>query len=145
MAEVVAIIDLMDNENTFNTILNVFGLSARARAKLQKDYPSARNLMNSPEETISRVISTQNKEYRQVSAAQRFYINATQIQRILTFRKWTIVVVKEGGLNYIIDQVATFNLEWIEGIQDMFPGKEPEPSLAKTAMSINVPNFIGTS
>ena len=64
MTEAAVFVDLLDaDQNAFDTILNAFGLSVRARSKLQEDYQSARNLMNSSEKAVSRVISLQNKEY----------------------------------------------------------------------------------
>ncbi len=54
MAEAAVFVDLLDDQNTFDTILNAFGLSVRARSKLQEDYQSAgRNLTNSSEKAVS--------------------------------------------------------------------------------------------
>lgn len=145
MAEAAVFVDLLDDQNAFDTILNAFGLSVRARSKLQEDYQSARNLMNSSEKAVSRVISSQNKEYRQAPPAQRCYINATQTQSILTFRRWAIIAIKEGGSTFHANEAATFNQAWIEGNEDMFSGEGTEPSPAGTTLPVKVPSFTGTN
>ncbi len=149
MTEAAVFVDLLDaDQNAFDTILNAFELSVRARSKLQEDYQFARNLMNSSEKAVSRVISSQNKEYRQASLAQRCYINATQSQSILTFRRWAIIAaIKEGGSIFHANEAATFNQAWIEqGNGDMFSGGGTEPSPAGTTLPVlKVLSFTGTN
>ena len=133
----------MDDNASFRTILESFGLSVRAIDRFTEDYPTARDLMNSTEAQVKEVISSQNKTFRHhATAAQRCYVNATQTTRIYTLRTWSTYAVKEGGAVYDVADVATFNLAWINGLQDDF-NQATTDATTPGATNVKVPKFDG--
>ena len=109
----------MEDDESFEIILNGFGLSDRARNRFIEDFRNATDLMNSAESQLKEVISNQNKVYRHHGvAAQRCYLNAMQAIWILTFRKWAIYAVKEGNTSYDAAEVDSFDLDWINCVMD---------------------------
>ena len=139
----IKMVDVMDDNASFRTILENFGLSVRAINRFTEDYPTARDLMNSTEAKVKDVISNQNKTFRyHAVAAQQCYVNATQTTRIYTFRTWSIYAVKEGGAVYDMADVAIFDLAWIDGIQDDF-NQATNEATTPGAIDVKVPKFDG--
>ena len=137
--------DIMDHDPSFDTILNSFGLTVRARNRFTEDFETARQLMLATEDQITQVISNQNKLYRNHSQANhRCYINATQTTRIQTFRKWSIIAVKEGGAMYDVGDVGEFTSDWVDEILDEF-NQTKTNATTPGALSVKVPKFNGNN
>ena len=137
--------DIMDNEPSFGTILNSFGLTGRASNRFTEDFETARQLMLATEDQVTQVISNQNKLYRNhTQANQRCYINATQTTRIQTFRKWSIIAVKEGGAMYDVGDVGKFTADWVDEILDEF-NQTKTTATTPGALSVKVPKFNGNN
>ena len=135
--------DIMDDNNAWDTILTEFGLSERARQRFTEDFPTARELMLSTQTQTRDVINNQNKQYRNHSTQnQRCYISAMQMTRILAFRKWSIIAVKEGDAMYDVADVAIFNYTWITSIQEEFSHANPDPT-SPGPLPVKVPKFNG--
>ena len=76
--------DMMDSDQSFETILTSFGITQRATNRLTEDYVTANDLMSSNIEQIKSVVNLQNKMYRShATALHRCYINTAQLNRIL--------------------------------------------------------------
>ena len=61
--------NMMDSDQSFETILTSFGITQRAMNRLTKDYVTANDLMASNVEHIKSVVLLQNKMYRSHSTA----------------------------------------------------------------------------
>lgn len=138
-------VDIIDDDASFITILQAFGLTGRARQRFTEDFPNIRELMSVDEEQIKSVITTQNKIYRyHATPGQRAYISQPHTTRILTLRRFAIIAIKEGGAQYTPNDANSFDQAWITSIQDEFNQKDPEPT-TPGALSVAVPKFIGTN
>ena len=68
--------DMMDSDQSFETILTSFGITKRSTNRLTEDYVTANNLMKSNVEQIKSGVNLQNKTYRShATALHRCYIN----------------------------------------------------------------------
>ena len=138
-------INIVDNDASFLTILQSFGLSQRSRQRFSEDYPTITDLMGSTKKQVEHVIANQNKIYRNHSTAgQRCYINQSQSSRILALRRFTIIAIKEGGAVYTANDVADFSLDWINGILEEYNQDDPAPT-TPGPLVVNVPKFKGRS
>ncbi len=139
-------VNLMDNIQSFGTILLNFSLSARAKDRLTEDYPTANDLMASNVAQIKSVVTNQNKMYRShATANQRCYINTSQLNRILAFYRWTTFAIKDAHAEYDVASVAAFDLNWINSIVDKYNIKDPEVTPQSTTFSVTIPVFNGTN
>ena len=139
-------IDIMDHEESFQTILAAFNLSIRSRTRFCEDFPTARALMASNLSEIKAVILNQNKIFRHHTVQnQRCYITATQQNRILAFYRWTVFAIKEAGAKYNVTTVAEFNLDWISSICESYLMEDPTETPQSTAFTVEVPKFDGTN
>ena len=111
--------DMMDSEQSFETILTSFGITQRAMNRLTEDYVTANDLMESNVEQIKSVVNIQNKMYRShATALHRCYINTEQLNRILAFYNWTVYAIKDAHANYNENNHASFDFTWINSIID---------------------------
>lgn len=143
MAANVAGVNLMTDQASFITILTAFGLNGRTRTRFTEDFPTAGELMLSTKSQVKDVILNQNKLYRNHEQQnQRCYITAMHMSRILAFRKWAVIAVKEGGANYVVGDVGLFDLAWITGIQEHYLQDDPAAT-APGELPVKVPKFNG--
>ena len=120
-------VNIINDEASFGTILQSFQLSIRSRQRFMEDFPTIADLMASTREQVESVLTNQNKTYRNhVTVAQRCYINQPQATRILTLRRFAIIAIKEGGAEYADADTPSFNLAWIDSIQDEYNQKDTE-------------------
>ena len=61
--------DMMDSDQSFETILTSFGITQRATNRLTEDYVTANDLMASNVEQIKSVVNLKNKMYRSHATA----------------------------------------------------------------------------
>ena len=146
MAAAVEINDIMDDEDSFQTILVNLTLEELATQHFMEDFPTMRDLMFSDSETIKRVISSQNKMFRRhADEDERCYITALQQKYILALYRWTIFAITDAGAKYETDEVEEFTEPWVRAIVDEYnipdPGKTPQ----STSFSVEVPKFQGTN
>ena len=93
--------DMMDSDQSFETILTSFGIIQRATDRLTEDYVTANDLMVSNVEQIKSVVNIQNKMYRSHDTALHCcYINMAQLNRILAFYSWTVYAIKDAHAEY---------------------------------------------
>ena len=79
-------VNMMEDIQSFGTILINFRLTQRVKNRPTEDFPTANDLMASNVEQIKSVVTNQNKMYRShVTAGQRCYINTARLNRILAF------------------------------------------------------------
>ena len=141
-----AAVNMMDSDVAWNTILQNFGLSARAITQFTEDFTVPSEIMASNSGQITSVINNQNKMYRShATGNQRYYINTAQLNRILAFHKWTIFAIKDGQAVYEEADAATFDLDWINSIVDEYLMKDPTTTPQSTPSSATVPNSVGTN
>ena len=89
--------DMMESDQSFETILTSFGITQRATDSLTEDYVTANDLMASNVEQIKSIVNLQNKMYRShATALQCYYINTAQLNRILAFYNWTVFAIKDA-------------------------------------------------
>lgn len=144
-AQAAAQVDIIDDDASFLTILQAFGLAGRARQRFTEDFPNISERMSVTEEQAKSVISSQNKTFRfHATAGQRAYISQPHTSRILTLRRFAIIAIKEGGAQYTPNDVNTFDLAWINSIQDEYNQKDPNPTTPRT-LSVTIPKFVGTN
>lgn len=63
--------DIIDDDASFLTILNSFGLSARARMRFTEDFPTICALMSVSKEQVHQVINTlRHKEHTSLKCMQ---------------------------------------------------------------------------
>lgn len=142
----VAFNDIMDNDPSFITILQNFGLTVRATSRFREDFPTARDLIPSTRKHVHEVIENQNKLLRfHTSAAQRCYINAVQMNRILTFQQWTKYAIRDAEALYDVANIAEFNENWIDSLAVVYLTEDPDPTDASTTFAVSIPKFIGTN
>lgn len=138
--------NIMDDVNSWDTILLGFGLSQRSTDRFMEDYNTPRDLMVSSVKQIKEVISQQNKIYREHSTAnRRCYINAAQMNRIVAFHYWTTYAVKEAHALYDTTETPKFDRAWIDSISDNYSMKGLEPTSQSTTFSVVIPPFEGTN
>ena len=103
--------DMMDSDQSFETILTSFGITQRATDRLTEDYVTANDLMASNVEHIKSVVNLQNKMYRIHSTAlHRCYNNIAQLNCILAFYNWTVYAIKDSHAEYNENNFAAFDL-----------------------------------
>ena len=89
--------DMMDSDQSFETILISSGITQRATNRITEDYVTANELMASNVEQIKSVVNIQNNMYRShATALHRCYINMAQLNRILAFYNWTVYAIKDA-------------------------------------------------
>ena len=89
--------NMMDSDQSFETILIIFGITQRATNRLTEDYVTANDLMASSVEQIKYVVNIQNKMYRShATALHCCYINTAQLNSILAFYNWTVYAIKDA-------------------------------------------------
>ena len=138
--------DMMDSDQSFETILTSFGITQRATNRLTEDYVTANDLMASNVEHIKSVVNLQNKMYRRhATALHRCYINTAQLNRILEFYKWTVYAIKDTHAEYNEKNYTAFDLTWINSIIDSYNMKEPETTPQSTAFSVIIPTLDRTN
>ena len=136
----------MDSDQSFETILTSFGITQRAMSRLTEDYVTANDLMASNVEQIKYVANIQNKMYRShATALHCCYINMAQLNRILAFYNWTVYAIKYAHAKYDENKSAAFDLTWINSIIDSYNMKDPDATPQSTALSVIIPNFVGTN
>ena len=78
--------NMMDSDQSFETILTSFGITQRATNRLTEEYVTENDLMASKVEQIKYVVNLLNKMYRShATALHRCYNNTAQLNRILAF------------------------------------------------------------
>ena len=119
--------DMMDSDQSFETILTSFGITQRATNRLTEDYVTANDLMASNVEQIKSVVNLQNKMYRShATALHRCYINTAQLNRILAFYNWKVYAIKDAHAKYDENNSAAFDFTWINSIIDSYNMKDPD-------------------
>ena len=140
------IADMMDSDQSFETILTSFGITQRATNRLTEDYVTVNDLMASNIEQIKSVVNLQNKIYRSnAKALHRCYINTAQLNRIFTLYKWTVYAIKDGHAEYDENNSASFDLTWINSIIDSYNMKDPDATPQSTTFSVIILTFVGTN
>ena len=136
-----AFVDLMENDESFATILEQFGLAVRAKERFLQEFPNARSPLK------RRVkVNNQNKTFRtHPTPNQRCYVTATQQNRSMAFHRWALFAIKDGHARYGVDTLAEFTREWIDSIREEYSNKDPEITSQSTAFSVDVPKFTGTN
>ena len=138
--------DMMDSDQSFETILTSFGITQRATNRLTEDYITANDLMVSNVEQIKYVVNLQNKMYRShATALHHCYINTVQLNCILTFYNWTVYAIKDAHAEYNENNSAAFDLTWINSIIDSYNMKDPDATPQSTAFLVIIPTFVGTN
>ena len=138
--------DMMDSDQSFETILTSFGITQRATNRLTEDYVTANDLMASNFEQIKSVVNLQNRMYRSyANALHRCYINTAQLNRILAFYKWTVYAINDAHDEYDENNYAAFDLTWINSIIDSYNMKDPDATPQSNAFSVIIPTFVGTN
>ena len=103
--------NMMDSDQSIETILTSFGITQREKICLTEDYVMANDLMASNVEHIKSVVNLQNKMYRRhATALHRCYINTAQLNRILEFYKWTVYEIKDAHAEYNENNSVAFDL-----------------------------------
>ena len=139
-------IDMMEDDQSFENILDNFGLSQRARNRLLEDFPTANDLMASNTDQIKAVVANQNKLYRSHSTVnQRCYVNTTQLNRVLAFYRWTVFAIKDAKAEYDVASAVAFDLNWINSVVDTYNMDDPEVTAQSTAFSVTIPAFQGNN
>ena len=134
--------NMMDSDQSFETILTSFGITQRATNRLTEYYVTAHDLMASNIEQIKSVVNIQNKMYRShATALHRCYINTAQLNRILAFYNWTVYAIKDAHAEYDESNSAAFDLTWINSIIDAYNMKDPDATPESTALSVIIPTY----
>jgi hypothetical protein len=142
----VAFNDLMTDDASFLTILERFGLSARARERFAEDFPNGQSLLLASESEVKSIVTNQNKIFRtHATNNQRCYITATQQNRITAFHRWAIFAIKDANATYGVATLGEFTREWIDSIRESYNSNDPEETSQSTALSVEVPKFTGTN
>ena len=97
-------------------------------------------------EQVKSVVNLQNKVLRNhTQAALRCYINTAQLNRILSFYRWTTYTIKDGKAEYDERSTLTFDLDWVNSIVDEYLITYPDTTPQSTVFSVTVPHFEGTN
>ena len=139
-------VDMMDSDQSFETILTSFGITQRATNSLTEDYVTENDLMASNVEQIKSVVNLQKKMYRSHAIAlHRCYINTAQPNSILAFYNWTVYAIKDSHADYNENNSAEFDLTWINSIIDSYNMKDPDVTPQSTAFLVIIPTLDGTN
>ena len=111
--------NMMDSDQSFETILTSFGITQIATNRLTEDYVTVNDLMAPNVEQIKSVVNIHNNMYRiHATALHHCYINTAQLNRILSFYNCTVYAIKDTHVEYYENNSMAFELTWINSIID---------------------------
>ena len=102
-------VNMMEHEFAWTVILSNFGLSARSITRLTENHVTANDLVASKIEQVKPVVNLKTNTFRKHIVVARYcYIKMVQLDRILTFYRWTTYGRK---IEYDEESAAIFELD----------------------------------